>query len=139
MAESKDLIKTAVEEIERILSSKTVVGQSITLEGVTLIPLISVGFGFGAGAGGGKGGTREKAEGEGSGSGAGGGGGVKPVAVIIIDKTGVRVEAIKSGISSAIESIGTTIPGAVEKFSEKVMDVLGERLGKKGRTAERKE
>jgi uncharacterized spore protein YtfJ len=139
MADSNDLIKTVVEEIERILSTKTVVGQSMTIEGITLIPLISVGFGFGAGAGGGKGGTKEKVEGEGSGSGGGGGGGVKPVAVIIVDKMGVRVEPIKSGISSVIESIGTTIPSAVEKFSEKVMDVLGEKLGKKGRAAETKE
>jgi uncharacterized spore protein YtfJ len=136
MTEAKDLIKTTVEEIERILNSKTVVGQSMTIEGFTIIPLISVGFGFGSGAGVGKcGGRKEKGEGEGSGSGSGGGGGVRPVAVIIIDKTGIRVEPVKSGITHAIESIGTTIPNAVEKFSEKVMDVLSERFGKKGKAA----
>jgi uncharacterized spore protein YtfJ len=90
MTETVDLIKTTVEEIERILSSKTVVGQSTTIEGFTIIPLISVGFGFGSGAGIGKCGRKEKAEGEGSGSGSGGGGGVRPVALIIIDKSGVR-------------------------------------------------
>ena len=40
------LIKTAMSEIKRLLSTKTVVGEPITNEGNTLIPLISVGFGF---------------------------------------------------------------------------------------------
>ena len=135
MTETADLIKATVGEIERILNSKTVVGQSTTIEGFTIIPLISVGFGFGSGAGIGKCGKKERGEGEGSGSGSGGGGGVRPVAVIIVDKTGVRVEPIKSGISHAIESIGTTIPNTVEKISEKVMDMVSERFGKKGKAA----
>jgi len=133
MPDSKELIKATVEEIERMLSAKTVVGQSVIIEGFTVIPLISVGFAFGAGAGGGKGGAKEKVEGEGSGSGGAGGGGVKPVAMLIIDKTGVRVEPIKSGMSSVIESIGTRIPDAVEKFSEKVIEILGEKVGKKAK------
>ncbi len=131
MTETADLIKTTIEEIERILNSKTVVGQSMTIEGFTIIPLISVGFGFGSGAGIGKCGRKEKGEGEGSGSGGGGGGGVRPIALIIIDKTGVRVEPVRSGITHAIESIGTTIPNTVEKISEKIMDMVRERLGKK--------
>ena len=135
MTETADLIKTTIEQIERILDSKTVVGQSTTIEGFTIIPLISVGFGFGSGAGIGKCGRKEKGEGEGSGSGSGGGGGVRPVAVIIIDKTGVRVEPVKGGISHAIESIGTTIPNTIEKISEKIMDMVGERFGKKGKAA----
>ena len=136
MTETADLIKTTVEEIERLLNSKTVVGQSTTIEGFTIIPLISVGFGFGSGAGIGKCiGRKEKGEGEGSGSGSGGGGGVRPVAVIIIDKTGVRVEPVKSGMTHAIESIGTTIPNTVEKISEKFMSMVSERFGKKGKAA----
>ena len=84
MAESEELIKTTVDEIEKILSTKTVVGEPTTIEGTTIIPLISVGFAFGAGAGTGK----SKDVGEGGGGGGGGGGGVKPVAVLIIDKDG---------------------------------------------------
>ncbi len=135
MTETADPIKTTVEEIERILNSKTVVGQSMTIEGFTIIPLISIGFGFGSGAGIGRCGRKEKGEGEGSGSGSGGGGGVRPVALIIIDKTGVRVEPVKSGITHAIESIGITIPNTVEKISQKIMDMVSERLGKKEKAA----
>ena len=135
MPDSKELIKATVEEIERMLSAKTVVGQSMIIEGFTVIPLVSVGFAFGVGAGGGKSGAKEKVDREGSGSGGGGGGGVKPVAMLIIDKTGVRVEPIKSGMTSALESIGTRIPDVVEKLSEKVVDILGEKLGKKEKAA----
>ncbi|HLV02496.1 MAG TPA: spore germination protein GerW family protein, partial [Acidobacteriota bacterium] len=70
-----ELLKTALGEIERVLNTKTVVGEPITIEENTLIPLISIGFGFGAGGGSGK---ADKAAGEGLGGGTGGGGGIKP-------------------------------------------------------------
>ena len=113
----EDLVKTTLGEIEKVLSTKTVVGEPIIVEGTTLIPLISVGFGFGAGGGEGKGEAKQK--GEGTGGGTGGGAGVKPIAIIIIDKEGVRIESIKGGMTSAIEKIGETIPQMIEKFIEK--------------------
>lgn len=99
------LFDKAVNEIEHMLNTKTVVGEPITVEGNTLIPLVNVGFGFGGG--GGKG--TEPQKGAGEGGGAGGGGGVKPVALVIINKDGVRVEPIKSGASSAFEKVAETI------------------------------
>ncbi len=95
------LFDKAVTEIERMLNTKTVVGEPIQLEGTTLIPLVSVGFGFGVG--GGKGSEPEK--GSGQGGGTGGGGGVKPVAMVIVDADGVRVEPIKSGTASVLEKV----------------------------------
>src|SRR5210317_1185294 len=76
------LFGTAVNEIERMLNSKTVVGDPITIEENTLIPLVSVGFGFGVG--GGEGADPKKCSG--TGGGTGGGGGIKPVALIVINK-----------------------------------------------------
>jgi uncharacterized spore protein YtfJ len=96
MKDVEKMFGTAVNEIERMLNTKTVVGDPITIEGNTLIPLISVGFGFGVGSGEGT----DPSKGSGIGGGTGGGGGVKPVAVIIINKDGVRVEAIKGGTTS---------------------------------------
>ena len=121
----EDLVKTTLGEIEKVLSTRTVVGEPITVEGVTLIPLISVGFGFGAGGGEGKGEAKQK--GEGVGGGTGGGAGVKPIAMVIIDKEGVRIEPIKGGMATAIEKIGETIPQMIEKSIEKVMEKWGER------------
>jgi len=51
----ENLVKTTLGEIEKVLSTRTVVGEPITIQDVTLIPLISVGFGFGAGGGEGRG------------------------------------------------------------------------------------
>ena len=117
MEDVEKLIKTTLGEIEKVLDSKTVVGEPITIEGTTLIPLMSVGFGFAAGGGSGKGETKEATEGGGSGS--GGGAGVRPIAVIVIDKDGVRIEPIKGGMATAIEKLSETIPDIVAKLTEK--------------------
>lgn len=101
------LLKAALGEVEQMLSTKTVIGEPITIEGNTLIPLVSIGFGYGAGGGSGKG--DEPMKGEGTGAGTGGGGGIRPVAIIIINKDGVRVEPIVSGAASAFEKIGEAI------------------------------
>ena len=108
------LVKTTLGEIEKMLSTKTVVGEPMTIEGTTIIPLISVGFGFGAGGGTGKGGEA-KNQGEGTGGGTGGGAGIKPVAVIIITEETVRVEPIVGGMAGALEKVGEAIPRMVEK------------------------
>jgi len=97
----ESLFGRVISEIERILNTKTVVGDPIAVEGATLIPIVSVGFGFGVGAGEGT----DPKKGAGSGGGTGGGGGVKPVAVIIVTKDGVRVESLKSGAASLLEKV----------------------------------
>lgn len=51
MNDIEGMFGQAINEIERMLNTKTVVGDPITVDGNTLIPLISVGFGFGVGAG----------------------------------------------------------------------------------------
>ena len=116
----ENLTKTTLEEIEKVLTTRTVVGEPITVEGATLIPLISVGFGFGAGGGSGKGEAKQK--GEGAGGGTGGGAWVRPKAVIIIDKEGVRIEPIMGSMSYAMEKIGEMLPRVVEKFVERRED-----------------
>jgi len=107
MEEVQNLIKICLEEIEHMLTTKTVVGEPMTVEGNTIIPLVNIGFGFGGGSGKGKG---PKETGEGVGGGTGGGGGVKPVAVIVVNKEGVRIEPIKGGAAT---------------FAEKVADIAG--------------
>jgi len=119
MQDVESLFKTAVGEIERMLNSKTVVGEPLVIEGNTLIPLISVGFGFGAGGGTGT----AKAGDQGTGGGTGGGGGVKPVALVIINAQGVRVEPIKGGTASVLEK-------AVETFGKAAAAKGGKRHAK---------
>lgn len=104
MEEIEKLFKTGIDEIERLLNTKTVVGEPMVIEGKTLIPLVSLGFGFGAGGGTGTAPQRkEDKQVEGLGGGTGGGGGIKPVAIIIVDESGVRLETVKGGTSSVLE------------------------------------
>ncbi len=115
MEDIDTLFDKAVGEIERMLNTKTVVGEPITVEGNTLIPLVNVGFGFGVG--GGQGTDQQKCSSHGGGT--GGGGGVKPVALIIINEDGVRVEPIKSGTATVLEKVAETIGKAASAKSGK--------------------
>jgi len=117
MEQVESLVKTTLGEIEKVLSTRTVVGEPMTIEGVTLIPLISAGFGFGAGGGAGKGEAKQK--GEGSGGGTGGGAWVRPVAVVVVTKEGVKIEPIMGSLAGAIEKLGETIPQMIEKWWER--------------------
>ena len=105
MQSVNDLFEKSVTEIERMLNTKTVVGEPIEIKDHTLIPLINVGFGFGVGSGEGT----DSQKGSGSGGGTGGGGGVKPVALVVVNKDGVRVETIKSGTTSVLEKVAESI------------------------------
>ena len=109
----ENLVKTTLGDIEKVLNTKTVVGDPLTIEGRTIIPLICAGFGFGAGGGSGKGEARQK--GEGAGGATGGGAWIRPVAVIIIDQQEVRIEPIMGSISGAIEKIGESVPNLLGK------------------------
>ena len=104
--EIENLFKTTLDEVEKVLNTKTVVGQPIEVAGNTIIPLVAIGFGFG---GGGAGKDPKNAAAEGAGAGTGAGGGVKPVALIIVDKAGnVRVEPVGSA-ASIVENVGEAV------------------------------
>jgi len=113
MENLEKILKATLGEIEKILSTKGVVGEPITVGDNTIIPLSSIGFGFGAGAGGGK--EVEKVDRSGEGGGSGGGGGIKPVAVVIINADGVRVEPLKRSTTDVIDKVGEIVVRAVEK------------------------
>ncbi len=113
MQNIENLFDKAVAEIERMINSKTVVGEPMAIEGNTLIPLINVGFGFGVG--GGEGSDQQK--GTGHGGGTGGGGGVKPVALVVVNDDGVRVEPIKTGTASVLEKVAETVSKSMAEKS----------------------
>jgi uncharacterized spore protein YtfJ len=93
--------------IERILSqisqaarAEAIFGQPVERGDYTVIPCAKVSVGLGLGSGSGSSpmtkGEQGKAQGQGQGEGAGGGGGAngRPMAVIVVSRTGVRVQPI---------------------------------------------
>jgi uncharacterized spore protein YtfJ len=112
MKELTEVLKTITGEMEKALSARTAVGEPVTVEGTTVIPLMSVGMGFGAASGPGK-------DDKQAGGGGGGGLGMKPVAVIIIDKQGVRVERLKESGHTLVEQVAGAVPKIIEGLSKK--------------------
>ena len=100
------LLKTTVEELEKLLNARNVMGDPIDRGETTIIPMVSYGFGFGAG-----GGDEKK------GSGTGAGGGIKPLGAIIIDASGARVEGVQSAASNLATIIGRTAERVFERAS----------------------
>jgi uncharacterized spore protein YtfJ len=111
------LMKETLAEVERLLNTRTVVGEPITVDGNTIIPLVAAGFGFGGGGGSGK--DQKTANVEGLGAGSGAGGGVRPVAVIIVNKDGVRVESVRRAAATMVEKVGEAVGKIIEKRGEK--------------------
>ncbi len=121
MEDVERLLKGTVEELEKLLNAKNVLGDPIERDGATVIPIVSYGFGFGAGGGAGGEGAKT-----GTGGGTAGGGGIKPLGAIIIDGDGARVEAVKGAATSLAEAIGDTAVKVLGKSSDDKGDATAE-------------
>jgi sporulation protein YtfJ len=105
----EDILKTVTEEIANMISTKTVIGEHIIIEGKTIIPVTKVSFGFGSGGGEGKG----KSGDEGFGGGGGGGGAIEPIAFLVVSKEDVKVYSVKD--KGLISQLAEVIPEIMEK------------------------
>jgi len=109
----EETIKEIASELEKIATTKTVVGDPITAAGKTIIPVSKITMGFGAGGGEGK------KEGE-SGYGGGGGAGAKiePVAFIMLSEDDARIFRVseKNDVGSILSSLPEVLPDIMEKI-----------------------
>jgi len=85
-----DFVNTTIEELQKVLLAKSIVGDPIEMEDKIVLPISKVGLGFGSGSK--KGSENKKA---GNSEGAGGGMGILPVAVVIVFKGVEGPEGIK--------------------------------------------
>ena len=108
MEDVEKLLKGSVEELDRLLNAKNVLGDPIERDGATVIPIVSYGFGFGAGG--------NAAQKSGNSAGTGAGGGIKPLGAIIFDNDGARVESIKGTLTNMTEIIGETATAVMDKL-----------------------
>ncbi len=108
----EEMIRIAVSELERLISTKNVVGEPVAMGDRVMIPISGYGFGFGGGSGKGTAGEGQaSASAGGEGSGVGAAAGVTPIAVVVLDgtvsgPTGVQVHLLKKR-SEMAEVVGT--------------------------------
>jgi uncharacterized spore protein YtfJ len=106
-------IKEIAGELEKIATTKTVVGEPITAAGKTIIPISKITMGFGAGGGEGK---KETESGYGGGGGAGAK--IEPVAFIMISEEEAKIFRIseKNDVGSILSSLPDVVPDLMEKL-----------------------
>ena len=118
----KETVEALFKGMDSVVTSKTVVGEAIHINGTIILPLVDVSFGIGAGAF-----NAEKKE-----KGMGGmGGKISPSAVIVIQDGRTKLVNIKN--QDTITKILDMIPDVVDRFTadkeermteKEVMDIL---------------
>ncbi len=92
--------------MDQFISSKTVVGDAITVGKTIILPLVDVSFGVGAGA----------SSGDSKNNGAGGlGGKISPSAVLVIQEGNIRLVNVRN--QDAVTKILDMVPDFVNKFT----------------------
>lgn len=124
-----EILKNVSEEIANMISTKTVIGDALTIQGKTIIPVTSVSFGFGSGGGEG----RKKDGEEGVGGGGGGGAIIKPVAFLVVSEEDVRLLSVKG--KGAIQELTEIIP----EIAEKIKSIKGDKKKEEKKEEEEKE
>lgn len=112
----EETIKQIASELEKIATTKTVVGDPITAAGKTIIPVSKISMGFGGGGGEGK---KEHESGYGGGGGAGAK--IEPVAFIMLSEDDAKIFRIseKSDVGSILSSLQEVVPEVIEKIKGK--------------------
>ena len=122
----EDMIRIAVSELERLISTKNVVGEPIVMGDRVMVPISGYGFGFGGGAGHGMAGEGHEGAG-GDGSAVGAAAGVNPIAVVVLDgtvagPTGVQVHLLKkkSELSEVVGTLSSSlVPQVIDAITSK--------------------
>lgn len=111
--EFKNTVESLFSGMDSFLTTKTVVGEPITMGETIILPLVDVTFGVGAGA-----------YGNGAKSNAGGGlgGKMSPSAILVIGPNGIRLVNVRN--QDALTKILDMVPDLADKFVQK--DIPGE-------------
>ncbi len=107
-------LEALCQRLDEFVSTKTVVGEAITIGDIVLLPLIEVAFGMGVGAG-----EVDKKNNEAGGMGAK----ITPSAVIAISNGNVQLINIKN--QDAVNKLIDMVPGVINKLN------FGSDFGKK--------
>lgn len=117
MAENNfnSVMTSLLKGVDSVLSTKTVVGEPVTVGDTILIPLVDVSFGIGAGAG-----NQEKK----SGGGGGIGGKMSPSAILVIQNGKTKLVNIKQ--QDGVTKILDMVPDLVDRFTHKDEEMISD-------------
>jgi len=104
-----DVVKTALDQMQYIAKTQTVIGEPIVAGEVTLIPVSKVSIGFAAGGGG-------KDDKIGTGAATGGGANVVPLAFIAVTRDKVQVHPVSKS-DPDLSKLFAMAPDLVKKVS----------------------
>ncbi|MDD4331847.1 MAG: GerW family sporulation protein [Methanosarcinaceae archaeon] len=105
------LMKEVAGELEKLISTKTVVGDPITAAGKTLIPISKISMGFGSG-----GGEDKKEKEEAFGGGGGAGAKIEPLAFIVVSEE--KTEIFRISEKHDIGKLAELVPEVVGKLKD---------------------
>ena len=104
----KETVESLVHGMDSVITSKTVVGEAIHINGTIILPLMDVSFGIGAGSF-----TADKKE-----KGMGGiGGKMTPSAVIVIQDGKTKLVNIKN--QDTVTKLLDMVPDVIDRFTSK--------------------
>ena len=113
-------LKMLISKMDDFVSTKTVVGEPVTMGDVTIVPLVDVSFGMATGVTA----SKEDDPKKGKDGGAGGmGAKMTPAAILVITNGTVQLVNVKN--QESVNKMIDMIPGILEKFN------LGSLFGKK--------
>ena len=128
---TKDILDTILDRMRTLATTETVVGQPVTVDKLTLLPVIKLSVGFAAAGGEGKGEKDKSHAGTGTASAGGGGASITPVGFIAWDGEAVRFVGVGKG---KMDALFETIPDMMKKFGIN-LPFGGDKSKRKGKTA----
>ena len=116
------IMGVTMEKIRQLVDANTIIGEPITVDGATIIPISRVTFGF---ASGGSDFVSKNQSGGKNPFGGGGGAGVNiaPVAFLVVNKDRVRLLPVAPPPGGAAERVVEMVPEIVDK----VADMIGKK------------
>lgn len=125
-----ELLKSALPNLNELVSANVVVGKEIkTSDGTTIIPISKVTFGYGMGGG-------IPSQNTKFGGGTGAGVSVTPIGFLVIGPDGVRLMQISSADNTA-DRVVNMVPDVIEKIQGIVSPIMEKKAAKKGSADEK--
>jgi len=109
-----ELMESTMNKLREVINVETVIGEPITADGVTLIPVSKVSFGFGSG---GSEFTQKGAADKGFGGGSGAGVKINPIAFVVIKDGAVRIMTIEPPAYNTLDRIVDSAPSLIDQVS----------------------